>query len=358
MKQERLVSLDVMRGLTVACMVLVNNGAGPDTYAPLKHSVWNGLTPCDLVFPFFLFMVGISIYASLRKYSFSPSKEVVCKILKRTVLLFAIGVLLHVWDMITKGNWNILSEVRIWGVLQRIALCYGIVSLAVLYIPLKRLVSVMFILLAAYMLILIWGNGYDMSEQNIIAVVDRTLFGQAHLYHKSPIDPEGLVSTLPAVVHTFIGFLCGKTLMGTINMNKKMKSLLVTSVGLFLATLCFYFGGFPLNKRIWSPSYVTCTCAIAIAVMLLLMLVIDKWGKRAWCKPFQMFGINAFFIYALSEVVAPALSHWGMKEPIYEFINSMVPDTYLSSLLYALLFVFLMWIVAWALWKKQIIIKI
>lgn len=357
-KGQRLISLDVMRGMTVAGMILVNNGAGPDTYAPLKHSVWNGLTPCDLVFPFFLFMVGLSIFISLRKYSFRPSKTVVVKILKRTLLLFVIGLLLHMWDMVTKGNWNLVSEVRVWGVLQRIALCYGIVSLLVLYVPTKRLTSIMFVLLAVYMLILIWGNGYEMSENNILAIVDRAIFGEAHLYHKSPVDPEGLVSTISAVIHTYIGFLSGKIVMETLSLNKKIKLLIFVGFGLLIATVFFLTGEFPINKRIWSPSFVSVTCGLAMIFLAILILVIDKWEKKKWCKIFQMFGMNAFFIYVLSEALAPALSHWGLKQPIYEGINSIITNTYLASLTYATLFVGLMACIAWVLWKKNIFIKI
>lgn len=356
-QKKRLTALDVLRGLTVACMILVNNGAGPDTYAPLKHSVWHGLTPCDLVFPFFLFMVGVSIFLSLHKTNFVPSSHLVKKILKRTVLLFAIGLLLHMWDMATKGNWHLLSELRVWGVLQRIALCYGVVSLLSLWLSWKNLLSFAVVLLIGYAVLLSWGHGYEMSDQNIIAIVDRMLFGEAHLYHKSPVDPEGLLSTIPSISHTIFGFAVGKILADTKELKAKLKEL---------AAFAFTFGlgaigmmeEIPFNKRIWSSSYVLITCAIAIAVLILLIYVLDVWGKQKWSNLFQAFGMNAFFIYVLSEVLASALSHWGLKQPIYEAISRVITDTYLASLAYALSFVAVMALVAWVLRRRNIIIKI
>lgn len=357
-KNKRLVSLDVLRGLTVACMILVNNGAGPDTYAPLKHSVWNGLTPCDLVFPFFLFMVGVSIFVSLNKSGFKPTSSTIMKILKRTVLLFVIGLLLHMWDMATKGNWSLFSELRVWGVLQRIALCYGIVSLLALWLDWKKLLCVAVVLLVGYSFLLSSAYGYEMSEQNIIAIVDRYVFGQAHLYHKSPVDPEGLLSTFPAISHTVIGFVVGRILVSPKDLNRKVKEIVSYAFSIGLIGVNLIMDGIPLNKRIWSASYVLVTCAIAMGTLVVLLLIIDKWEKKRWCKLFQAFGMNAFFIYVLSEIIAPALSHWGLKAPIYEGINALVSNTYSASLIYALLFVAFMAIVASILWKKEIVIKI
>lgn len=356
-KKERLVSLDVMRGLTVACMILVNNGAGPDTFAQLQHSKWHGLTFCDLVFPFFLFMVGVSIYISFNKIKFAYSPDVVKKIVKRTVMLFAIGLLLHMWDMATKGNWNLVSDLRIWGVLQRIALCYGIVSFMSLRLSWKSMLIVAVCLLVGYAFLLPFFHGYDLSDENIIAVVDRAVFGEAHLYRKSPIDPEGLLSTIPSIGHTIIGFSFGHILMSDKPLKDKLKdirmewmSFAFISVGLIAEI--------PLNKRVWSTSYVILTCTLAMLVMYVLLIIIDKWGKKGWCKIFQAFGMNAFFIYVVSEVLAPALSHWGLKMPIYEAIHSVVSNTYWASLTYALLFVLVMALIAWVLWKKKIVIKI
>lgn len=356
-KKERLVSLDVMRGMTVACMILVNNGAGPDTFAQLQHSKWNGLTFCDLVFPFFLFMVGVSIYISLQKTHFTYSGSIARKILKRTVLLFVIGMLLHMWDMATKGNWNLISDLRVWGVLQRIALCYGIVSMMSLWMSWKKMLVVAVCLLVGYSVLLSCAHGYELSDENIIAIVDRAILGEAHLYRKSPIDPEGLLSTIPSVSHTVFGFMFGRILMEDKPLKEKMKDIrieIVTVAGCAVGLLL----DIPLNKRIWSASYALMTCFAAMVVMYILLLVIDQWGKRDWSKLFQAFGMNAFFIYVLSEVIAPALSHWGLKMPVYDAISVIVPDTYLASLTYAMLFVLSMALVAWILWKKKIIIKI
>ena len=204
-KTQRLQSLDVMRGLTVAMMILVNNQYG-ESFAPLQHAKWNGMTPCDLVFPFFLFIMGISTYLSLMKTGFKPSAPVIRKIVKRTVLLFLIGLGIHWFDMALDGHATDLAHLRIWAVLQRIALCYLAVSVFALTVSHRHLIKTIVGLLVLYALILIFGNGYDYdASTNILARVDLRLFGAGHLYHKSPVDPEGLLGTIPSVAHTLIG---------------------------------------------------------------------------------------------------------------------------------------------------------
>ena len=184
------------------------------SYAPLRHSVWNGLTPCDLVFPFFLFMVGISTYISLRKFNFEPTHEVVKKIFRRMFLIILIGLGIEWFGYACDGNFLPFDTLRIPGVLQRIGLCYGIVSLMVVYLNHKYLPWITAGLLVAYSVLLLCGNGYACDDTNLIAIIDRSIFGEAHLYKKSPIDPEGLIGTISAVAHTLIGFFCGKLLLG------------------------------------------------------------------------------------------------------------------------------------------------
>ncbi len=197
-KTQRLQSLDVMRGLTVAMMILVNNQYG-ESFAPLQHAKWNGMTPCDLVFPFFLFIMGISTYLSLMKTGFKPSAPVIRKIVKRTVLLFLIGLGIHWFDMALDGHATDFAHLRIWAVLQRIALCYLAVSVFALTVSHRHLIKTIVGLLVLYALILIFGNGYDYdASTNILARVDLRLFGAGHLYHKSPVDPEGLLGTIPS----------------------------------------------------------------------------------------------------------------------------------------------------------------
>ena len=260
-KSQRLLSLDVLRGLTVAGMILVNNGYG-DSFEMLRHAKWNGMTPCDLVFPFFLFIVGISCYLSLSKNNFTPSAPVLRRVIKRTVLLFAIGLFINWFDNAIEGDLLCFGHLRIWAVMQRIALCYFFVSLFALYANHRYTIPAVIGLLAVYTLLLLLGNGYaEDASVNILAQTDLQLFGNDHLYHKSPVDPEGLLGTISGVAHVLIGFYCGKLIKQKDTIGDK--ALAVFAVG----TVCVIAGylltyGLPLNKRIWSPSYVLVTCGL------------------------------------------------------------------------------------------------
>lgn len=356
-KKQRLLSLDVLRGITVAGMIMVNNAGGPQSYTSLQHSEWNGLTPCDLVFPFFLFIMGISTYIALRKFRFQPSAEVWKKILRRTVLIFLIGVAIHWFDQIADGDFFAFDTLRITGVLQRIALCYGFVSVLALYLRPRQLGWLAGFLLTGYSVLLYVGNGYVNGEDNVLVIVDRVLLGEAHLYTKMPVDPEGIVSTIPSIAHTLIGFLCGRLIMEQPSLEKKI-------TGLFVAGFLLMAAGFllteamPLNKRIWSPSYVLVTCGLASSLQAVLMYFIDGKGKKNWCRFFEVFGVNPLFLYVLSEVTAIVFSAMKVKSAVYGWIHIGVTDPYLASLAYSLLFVGMMGLLGYPLYKKKIYIKI
>lgn len=354
---KRLLSLDVLRGITVCGMILVNNAGGSVSYAPLRHSVWNGLTPCDLVFPFFLFMVGISTYISLRKFDFKPSHEVVKKIFRRTFLIILIGLGIEWFGYVCKGEFFPIDTLRIPGVLQRIGLCYGIVSLMVIYIRHKYLPWIAGGLLVVYSILLLVGNGYTCDDTNILAVIDRSIFGEAHLYKKSPVDPEGLMSSLSAIAHTLIGFMCGKLLLEKISVNRRIVKLISVAV-IMLAVGYILSLWMPLNKRIWSTSFVFVTCGWGSLLLALLMYVIDvKEVNKGWTF-FLVFGMNPLFLYVLSEVVAIAFSEWDIRKVIYEGILIVFTDPYFASLIYALLFCSLMCLAGYILHRKKIYIKI
>lgn len=351
--KQRLVSLDVLRGMTVFLMVLVNNGAGPQHFHALEHSQWNGLTPCDLVFPFFLFMVGVSVHLSLGRSECKP----VWRVVRRTLLLFLIGVALHAWDMVLGGTWHFLPGLRLWGVLQRIALCYGIVSLLVLYVPRRVHTWLVVVLLAVYMAVLMWGNGYAMDESNVLCRVDRWLVGEAHLYHKSPIDPEGLLGVIPSIAHTLLGVMVGRLLtQQRLPLAGRLRYLALLGVILVVAgaVLSLYF---PLNKRIWSPSYVLVTCGLATTLLSLLTWVIDVRGWQRWAVPCRMFGVNPFFLYLLSEMLAPVLSGTGVTDGLYAALAHAVAPP-VASLLYGLFFCSIISLVAAVMWHRRWIVKI
>ncbi len=374
----RLKSLDIMRGLTVALMILVNNG-GEQNYHILTHSKWNGLTPCDLVFPFFLFMMGMSTYLSLRKTEFKPSLIIYRKIAKRTILLFLIGLSINWFDMICSGNGLDFAHLRIWAVLQRIALCYGIVSLLAIHINQRYFVHIILGIIIVYMGILAFGNGYAYDASvNIIAQADLHFFGYDHLYHKSPVDPEGLLSTLPAIAHTMIGFLCCKYIsIADQNVHSKIKFLKIS--GLIMLILGFFLSliGFGINKRIWSPSYVFVTCGFAAWVLSLLIQWID-WGEisaegkieanaegktiKTKENPitvlFLSFGMNPLFLYVLSEFLAIVFGTYGIKDDLLDLIRNVISDEYLVSLTYALFFVAIHAAMGIWMYQKKIFIKL
>jgi len=226
MSNKRLISLDVLRGITVAGMILVNDGYG-ESFSTLRHSTWNGMTPCDLVFPFFLFIMGISTYLSLRKYAFKANKTVIGKIFKRTILIFLIGLAINWFDKAIGGDWLPWQTIRIMGVMQRIALCYCAVSLIALIVNHKYLLHVAFALLIIYTLILLYGNGYAQDASNIAARIDNAVFGYDHLYHKSPVDPEGLLGTISAIAHTLLGFFACKMMMEAKDTKEKVLGFLL-----------------------------------------------------------------------------------------------------------------------------------
>ena len=359
-KKQRLVSLDLLRGLTVAMMILVNNGYG-ESFTQLRHVEWNGMTVCDLVFPFFLFMVGVSTYLSLRKTQFKPTLYVLRKIVKRTVLLFLIGLAINWFDHAIGGDVLCFGHLRIWAVLQRIALCYLAASLFAIYANHKYTIPTIVGLLVVYILIITLGNGYAFdAEANILAQVDLHLFGYDHLYHKSPVDPEGLVSTIPAIAHTLIGFLCGKLVCSKVSPKEKVRNIFIFGLLLTIAGFALSLW-LPLNKRIWSPSFVLATCGLAM-LLLALIMKIEQWApssmnKGVWVV-LLVFGMNPLFLYVLSEFMAIIFGHFGISTIIFDCIHSFVSAPKWASLCYALTFVLLNWLVGYVLYRKKIFIKI
>lgn len=356
-KTQRLLSLDVLRGITVAGMILVNNGFG-QSYVTLQHSKWNGMTPCDLVFPFFLFIMGISTYLSLRKSNFQISKHVLFKIAKRTILLFLIGLFINWFDLACHGKALDFGHLRIWAVMQRIAICYCAVSVFALTVKHKYTIPTIIGLLIIYSIILITGNGYAYdAHTNILAQVDLNIFGFDHLYHKSPVDPEGLLSTIPAIAHTMIGFYCCKLMMQTKDVEKKVMQFLLVGGALIICGYLLSFG-LPLNKRVWSPSYVLMTCGLAATMQGLLMYVIDIRGHQKWTPTFLIFGINPLFLYVVSELLAIIFGSVKLNFAIYGVIHSAIADVYVASLAYAIFFVAIHAAIGYPLYKKHIYIKL
>lgn len=368
---QRLLSLDALRGLTVAMMILVNNGWG-ETFTPLEHCHWNGMTPCDLVFPFFLFMVGVSIHLSLSRHQ--GEQGMVAKILKRTAILFFIGVALHAWDMALWGDAaSIPGHLRIWGVLQRIALSYGAAALFVNAFKGKYLWRTIISLLTLYGIILIWGNGYSENpDENLLSIVDRQLFGN-HLYVLTlrgdlAADPEGLVGVIAGIAHALIGVACGRALtsdwqsrQGVVRqgIESRMLHLLIIAAAMGICGYLLSFG-LPLNKSIWSPSYCLVSCSLAASTLALFTYLIDMQGHKRWCKIFQMFGMNTILIYTLSEMSPSLFGISGISNAIHDLWVSVwglgLPK--MISLSYALTIDLIMAFVAWILYRRRIFVKV
>lgn len=376
----RLLALDILRGITIAGMILVNNpGSWGHIYAPLEHASWNGLTPTDLVFPFFMFIMGVSTYMSLRKYNFEWSGPTVRKIVKRTIVIWLIGLGIAWFGLFLRGIlneatlweaiWN-FDRIRILGVMPRLAICYGVGSILAISLKPKAIPWTIAIILAAYAIVLLFGHGFEFSERNVISVVDHKVLGANHMYADTidgirlKFDPEGLLSTLPSIAHMLIGFMCGMLITGTKDNERRINGLFIVGTILTFAGFLLDFG-LPINKKVWSPSFVLTTCGLASSFLGLLIWIIDIKGYRKWSRFFEAFGINPLFMYCLGAVLSiiigsVKIGDTSIKGHIYQ--DALMPlcgdDATLASLIFALLFVGVNWCVGYVLYKKKIYIKI
>lgn len=386
-RPQRLLALDILRGITIAGMILVNNpGSWGHIYAPLAHAEWHGLTPTDLVFPFFMYIMGISTYFSLRKYDFKFSGATLWKICRRTVVIFAIGLAIAWFGMFLRGitSGKALAEavftfdhIRILGVMPRLAICYGFGSLIALALSKKALPWFIAGMLVVYAVILFVGNGFEFASNNVIAVVDNAVLGPDHMYtdhvagESLKFDPEGLLSTLPSIAHMLIGFVCGGLIVGTKDNNLRINKLFIIGTILTFSGFLLDFG-IPINKKIWSPTFVLTTCGLAASFLGLLIWIIDIKGYRRWCRFFEAFGINPLFMYCLGAVLSIIIG--AIKVPyaavesgvttlkgwIYQAVlmPACADNATLASLCFAILFVLLNWCIGDILYKKKIYIKI
>lgn len=395
-KTKRLLSLDVMRGIAIAGMILVNNpGSWGSVYAPLAHAKWNGLTPTDLVFPFFMFIMGVSMDFSLRQYDGRLSKDAFIKIIRRTVVIFLIGLGLAWFSKLCGAMFNIgntemsfgqrlvenlfpFKTIRILGVMQRLALCYFGGAILSFIVKPKYFLQTAFCILAIYAVILLLGHGFVLSEENIIAVVDRAVIGVNHMYREwvpatattpatsIPFDPEGLLSTLPCISHVMLGMFVGRIILKYKDNGKRIQQLFVFGTILLFSGLLLSYG-IPINKKIWSPTFVLTTCGFGAQFLSLLIWIIDMKGKVAWSRFFESFGINPLFMYVLAAVLATLLGNIrffyngdiiSVRSFIYDIVLVPVLGNYPASLAYALLFVGFNWIIGYQLYKRRIYIKI
>lgn len=365
---KRLISLDVLRGITISFMILVNNpGSWKYVYSPLRHAEWNGCTPTDLVFPFFLFIVGVSVWFSFEKYQTKISKVALFKILKRTAIIFLLGLLLNLFPFFD------FDKVRIMGVLQRIALAYGIGSILCLSFKRDKLLIVLAVILLGYWALLYFGSELDpySLKENIVRKFDLFLFGENHVYKGFgiPFDPEGLLSSIPAVGTVIIGFLVGQTISVEKSILLKIKKLLFH--GTILVILGVIWGlFFPINKALWTSSYVLYTAGLGTLFLAFLIFIIDFKGYKTWAKPFVHFGTNPLFIFVFSGLYVKTIiyliklpvTNSGDKISAYQYmfdeIFSPIAGNMNGSLLFALTHIVVFWLICLLLYRNKIFIKI
>lgn len=330
-----------------------------------------------------MFIMGISTYISLRKYNFEFSYTAAWKIIKRTIVIFVIGLGLA-WLSLAFRNWYSLADagpgagVRLWksvselenlrilGVLQRLALSYGATAIIALTLKHNKIIYLIVTLLVGYTIILFFGNGFEYNETNIISIVDRAILGASHMYKDNGIEPEGLLSTIPAIAHVLIGFCCGKLLLEVKDVRDKMLRLFLVGTALSFAGFLLSYGC-PLNKKIWSPTFVLTTCGLASSFLALLIWIIDVKGYTKWSRFFESFGVNPLFIYVMAGVLSVALVYIRVPSGegtislhgyLYSVVLQPLLGDYPASLAFALLFVGFCWVIGLILYKKKIYIKI
>jgi predicted acyltransferase len=428
--QGRLVSLDVFRGMTIAGMVLVNNpGTWSAIYGPLKHAEWHGITPTDYIFPFFLFIVGVAIPIALgKRIAAGVTRDTYIKIIGRAVTIFAVGLLmsaipffnfgettipfpvkliavlaysaslfLYLWDktklaLIVAGStaaivaafwlggyavvpYN-LSTMRIPGVLQRIAVCYLFVSLIYLHTNWKQQSIIGVGLLLVYWLLMtavpVPGceiSTIDDKACNLAAWLDRTILTEAHIWRSAKVfDPEGILSTIPAIVTCLTGVLTGTWLRSDRERTEKAGGMFFAGA-LALAIGWSWSLLFPLNKSLWTSSYVVYTTGLALLTLASCYWLIDIKGYKAWAKPFVVFGMNALALFAFSGIMARLMGmvrvagldegkDISLQQWVFNNLFLSWASPINASLAYAICFILFWLLLMWLLYRKDIYIKV
>jgi predicted acyltransferase len=374
----RLLSVDVLRGLTIAFMILVNNnGNEAAAYWPLKHAAWNGFTPTDLVFPTFLFLVGITtVFSTASRLAKGDTKQdLFLHVLRRSIVLYLLGLVVNSFPYFH------LHTMRFYGVLPRIAICY--LMTATFYIisaDWRNKAALAVAALAGYWILMRFVPvpgyrvpGHDIPlldrDANLAAWLDRQIFSASHLYEHTR-DPEGLLSTLPALATSLLGLLTGVWL-------RTRRTLVAKGVGIAAAGLCgVLLGGlwnlsFPINKKLWTSSYVLFAGGLSLLLLALCLLIVDlpKKGSNSsdrsrFLTPFLVFGTNAITAYVFSELLQSTFSsihprqNLNLQQLIYRSIQHVVPNQAFASLLYSLGFVAVCWLFVSVLYRRRIFIRV
>lgn len=383
--KERYYSLDVFRGATVALMILVNNpGSWDHIFTPLDHAPWHGCTPTDLVFPFFLFAVGNALAFSMDSFREKSNVVFIGKILKRSLLLFLLGLFLN-WSPFFKWEGHALifkdwENVRILGVLQRIAIVYCFAAIIIFYFNKKTTIIIsVFILLAYWLLCLFLGSHSDPFSLNgyFGTRIDLAIIGKSHIYKGEgvPFDPEGLFSAMSAIVQVILGYLIGHFIRQKGKTYEMISALFFISVLLIVAGLMWDLV-FPINKKLWTGSYTLYTTGLAGLTISCLIYIIEFKNKiGVWSSFFNVFGKNPLFIFVLSGFLPRLFSLFRIPydkfdekgnqmfltpfswlyENVFKYIAT---DLRIGSLAYAVTLIIFYWLIVYVMDKKKIYIRV
>jgi predicted acyltransferase len=372
-KPQRLLALDVFRGLTIMAMLLVNNpGSRRDAFESLHHLPWEGCTAADLIFPAFLFIVGTSLAYSLRKQLAAGQADagIYRRIVQRTLVLAGLGVLLNFGDDFFPyvfghaGSARLLT-LRIPGVLQRIAAVYLITSLVALHLRLAGQFALAAVVLGGYWALLAWlPNPLDYQTNlspkgNVVRIVDRAVIGDRQLFAQAkstPTDPEGILSTLPATVNCLMGYWAGILIQ---RLDRRRAILWLAGLGVAcIAAGLAWSASFPLIKKLWTSSYVMLTGGVSLLVLGICLALFDVLLPRRWARPFEIVGVNAIFAYFASQLLAMILSNWPVgddsaRDWLYSHLfTSWIESPQLASLAYAATLLSFWWLILWAMARR------
>lgn len=352
--QGRLQSLDIFRGATIASMILVNNPGGSPTYSQLEHAAWHGWTFTDTVFPFFLWIVGVALTLSTaRRIERGEGRaQLLRHAFQRAVIIFALGFLLSPLPNI---NW---ATIRIPGVLQRIAVCYLIATIIFLFTKVRgQIIAIVAVNLLYWLPMTLYptpgcGPGSLTMECNFARYVD-SLFLEGHMWRATKVwDPEGIVSTLPAISSVLFGILAGHLLRRYTSHAGRLKWLTAGGAALLVAAhvLAIWM---PFNKNIWTTSYAVLMAGLAALLFALWYYAADVRNLGRWFRFFEIFGSNSILMFVLSGAVAKIAARTGFHKWFYDDVCLAVAAPINASLLYALTNVAVLWLIAWALWRRR-----
>jgi predicted acyltransferase len=372
-KPERFLALDVFRGMTIVFMIIVNNPGSAPAFSPLEHAAWFGFTPTDLVFPSFLFAVGNAMIFSMRKFEGLSSGLVIWRIFKRAAIIFLLGYLMYWFPFFvhTASGWELspLKDTRIMGVLQRIGLCYFFASLMIHFLSKRAVIITSAVLLLGYWALLLifgdHGNPFGMLT-NAGTYLDKFLFGDSHLYHGEGVafDPEGVLSTLPAIVNVIVGYYAGKVLQEK-GKNYEAISKLMLMGALFIFIAVFWNMSFPISKKLWTSPFVLLTTGIDMLLLSALVYMIDiqNWRRGNWTSFFTVVGKNPLPVYILSEILGElndmaSTKHFNFFGWTNSSVFQLVAPGAIGSLLFAIFYMMICWCFGKFLDKKGIYIRV